>query len=354
MSSSKLFRGRLLLGACSLGATLALTAAGAYAQAVAVAPYTLTSFKGVPPTGASDPDDLAVSADGTDLWVGYGNGNAPDGSDGKSSNVVEYDIATGAVLQNVVIPGHTDGLKINPLTGGVWVMQNEDANPVLAIINSRTGTYNTSTFVSPTAHGGGYDDIVFGGPHAKEIYLAASNPSGPPFTSQAIVKVGHPQKLLKVTQVLAANATAFNVVTGQDETLALSDPDSMTLDPAGELVLDSQGDQELIVVRASTATNPVLKIPLSMGGTSVEVNDTIFPTSTSGTLFITDRNGQAIYELTKPYFPPNEVYTAADANNAVGLLDMNTGVITPVVTGLVNPEGLAFSANAVALTTTPR
>ena len=40
---------------------------------------------------------LAVSADGTDLWVGYGNGNAPDGSDGKSSNVgaSSYILKTG-------------------------------------------------------------------------------------------------------------------------------------------------------------------------------------------------------------------------------------------------------------------
>jgi hypothetical protein len=353
MHLKKLLSRPALAGLCAFGAAIAVASA-ANAQAVAITPYTLTTFNGVPPAGASHPDDLAISADGTDLWVAYGNGNAPDGSDGKSSNVVEYDIATGAVLKNVIIPGHSDGLKINPLTGGVWVIQNEDANPMLAIINSRTGTFKTSTFVSPLAHGGGFDDLVFGGTNAKEIFLSASNPSGPPFTSQAIVEVGHPQKILKVSEVLAGDATAFNVVTGQNETLALSDPDSMTLDPAGELVLDSQADQEIIVVRSAVAAHPVLKIPLTLDGTSVEVNDTIFPTSTAGTLFISDRNGEAIYELTKPYFPPNEVYTAADANNTVGLLDMNTGVITPVVTGLVNPEGMAFLPSPAGLVAVPR
>lgn len=354
MRLSKLLRGGWILGACSLCAVFAL-AASSYAQPAAVAPYTLTTFNGVPPVGASEPDDLAVSADATDLWVGYGNGNAPDGSDGKSSNIVEYEIASGAVLQNIVIPGHVDGLKINPDTNDIWATLNEDANTTLAIINHHTGKFATYGFVSPTAHGGGYDDIVFAGKDSQDVYLAASNPSGPAFTSQAIVRINHqPKKITQVTEVLAGDATAFNVVTGANETLALSDPDSMTLDPAGELVLDSQADQELIVMRAASTANPVLKIPLSMGGVPVEVNDTIFVSSTSGRLFITDRDGDAIYELTKPYFPPNEVYTAADANNAVGLLDMNTGIITPVVTGLVNPEGLAFLAERTALATVPR
>ena len=78
---------------------------------VASPPYTLGIFKGVPPSGATQPDDIAVSADGADLWVGYGNGVDTFGKGGPS-NLVEYDISTGAVLQNLTIPGHLDGLKI--------------------------------------------------------------------------------------------------------------------------------------------------------------------------------------------------------------------------------------------------
>jgi hypothetical protein len=327
----------------------------------AVPPYTLTTFAGTPPSGAMAPDDLAVSADGADLWVAYGNGHAPDGSDGLSSNVIEYDIKTGAVLQNISILGHTDGLKINPTTGDVWTTQNEDANPTLAIIDAKTGKFKTFGFVNPTAHGGGYDDLVFAGKNSGDVFLAASNPSGPPFPNQAIVQiVKKPKKETEVAEVIAGNVTAFNVLTGEDETLAISDPDSMTLDPAGELVLDSQGDDELIVVRAPGATNPVLKIPLAMlsGTTSTptEVNDTIFTfsatsgtSSTAGVIFITDTNANAIYTLTKPFFPPNEVYVAADAVGDIGLLDMNTGIITPIVTGLEHPNGLAFSPNPVAI-----
>lgn len=87
-----------------------------------------------------------------------------------------------------------------------------------------------------------------------------------------------------------------------------------------------------------------------------EVNDTIFTASattgmpsTSGVIFISDTDANAIYTLTKPYFPANEVYTAADAAGDVGLLDMNSGVITPVVTGLAHPNGLAFSPTPVGV-----
>ncbi len=315
---------------------------------MAVSPYTLKTFTGVPPAGATEPDDLAVSSDGKSLWIGYGNNAATDGSSG-SSNVVEYDIASGTVLNNVVIKGHTDGLKIDPQTGEVWAIQNEDANPNLAIIDPKTGKFKLFNFATPP-HGGGYDDLVFTGKNFKDVFIAASNPSKNPNTNPAIVEIsGKPKKTTSVTPTLLGNASALNVVTNETETLNLQDPDSMTLDPAGELVLDSQADDELIIVRSSTATNPVLKIPLTMESAALEVNDTLFVTSTSGTILITDRDGEAIYTLTKPYFPPNEVYVAADAVGDVGLLDMNTGNVTPVVTGMVHPLGLAFSPISVAV-----
>jgi hypothetical protein len=346
----------LLIGGLACSAAI-MPVATASAAPFAIPPYTLKKFPGIPPKGVTAPDDLAISADGSDLWVGYGNGHEPDGSDGLSSNVIEYDIATGKILKNIPIKGHTDGLKIKPATNQVWTTQNEDANPTLAIITQNDGRFTTYGFVNPTAHGGGFDDLVFAGQQSQDVFLSASNPSGPPFTNQAIAKiVDRPKNVTEVSEVIAGDATAYNVATGEDETLAISDSDSMTLDPAGELVLDSQGDDELIVVRAANVEHPVLKIPLTMDGTPTEVNDTIFTysatnlvSSTAGVIFITDTNANAIYTLTKPYFPANEVYTAADAVGDIGLLDMNTGNITPVVTGLEHPNGLAFSPTLVAI-----
>lgn len=54
--------------------------------------------------------------------------------------------------------------------------------------------------------------------------------------------------------------------------------------------------------------------------------------------------------LSKPYFPSNEVYTAAVGGNlagVVGLVDLNTGVITPVATGFSGLHGLAFAPTPV-------
>jgi hypothetical protein len=130
----------------------------------------------------------------------------------------------------------------------------------------------------------------------------------------------------------------------------------MTLDPAGELVLDNRSDDSLYIVRAKGAANSVLRVPLTLSGSPVEVNDTIFTTSattcaasTAGIIYITDTTANAIFSLTKPYFPANEVYTAANVVNDVGLVDLNTGVVSPVVTGFQGVHGLAFSPRAVAI-----
>jgi hypothetical protein len=136
------------------GFVLLLTATWAQADPVVLDPaYTLTTFIGMPPGGATKPDDLAISADGKDLWVGYGNGVNPKGLMG-SSNAVEYDIGSGAVLQNVSVPGHMDGLKINPTTGDVWTTENEDGNPTLAIINHKNGKFKIYKFETTLITGG--------------------------------------------------------------------------------------------------------------------------------------------------------------------------------------------------------
>jgi hypothetical protein len=112
----------------------------------------------------------------------------------------------------------------------------------------------------------------------------------------------------------------------------------------------------LYIARASSAKNPILRIPLTLSGSPVEVNDTVFTNSetsgaasTAGTIFITDTSANTVYLLTKPYFPANEVYTAADIVGDVGLVDLNTGVVTPVVTGFAGVHGLAFSPTTVAI-----
>ena len=212
--------------------------------------YTLTTFNGVPPSGATKPDDLAISADGKQLWVGYGNGANTRGQGG-SSNAVEYDISSGAVLQNVSVPGHMDGLKLNPATGDVWTTENEDGNPTLAIINHNTGAFKIYTF-KPTLITGGMDDLVLiGSEDSQNVFIVTSSQTD--ITLPVIVKIsGQPIKTnTNLLATLAGNpSTVWNVVTHAAEAGdQIADPDSMTLDPARELVLDNRSDDSLYIVR---------------------------------------------------------------------------------------------------------
>jgi hypothetical protein len=177
-----------------------------------------------------------------------------------------------------------DGLKINPRTGEVWTMENEDANPTLAIINPESGAFKTYTFPAP-AHGGGYDDFVFTGPRFENVRISCSNPANNPNTEPAIVQLGRlaGNKVKSVSQVLAGNAQAFDISTQATVALNVQNPDSMTLDPYGDIVQDSQADHELVIVRPSAAPPSVLRLPLTLADASVEINDTMFVTGLAGT-----------------------------------------------------------------------
>jgi hypothetical protein len=167
----------------------------------AVAPYEVTVFA----TGNSTlsaPDSIAVV--GNHVFVGYGDGHAPDGSDGKNSQVVEYRIDDGRAVHTYTVPGHNDGLKLDPATGLLWALQNEDGNSNLVIINTVTKEQKLYT-IGTGSHGGGYDDIVFRG---CQVYFSASNPAHNPNTEQAIVTVRLGTTNVDVKEALAGDASA--------------------------------------------------------------------------------------------------------------------------------------------------
>jgi hypothetical protein len=310
------------------------SASTAFAQAAATPPYTVSVFATSVPGSYTKPDSIAVV--GSRVFVGYGNGVATDGSDGKSSTIVEYAM-NGNVLNTYSVKGHNDGLRYNTTTKLLWSMQNEDANPNLVTIDPVTGTETVYTF-GPTPHGGGYDDIAF---RNGNVYLSASNPSNNPNTAPAIVKAQISGSTVNVTPALLGNANAIDVATGAPVSLNLQDPDSMIFNPVGDLVLDSQSDGELIVIRHFGSTDQeVFRLALSLGGSPVQIDDTVFATSSEGIILLSDRDGETVYSITRNTFAPSDAYSATP--NSVGRLDFDTGVITPVVTGLSSPHGMVF------------
>jgi hypothetical protein len=115
----------------------------------------------------------------------------------------------------------------------------------------------------------------------------------------------------------------------------------MIFDPNGDLVLDSQSDAELIVIENVGAPNQaVFHVGLTSGGSAAQIDDTVFANSSKGVILVSDRDGETVYSISKDAFAPGSAYSAGPT--FVGKTDLDTGVITPVVTGLVSPHGMAF------------
>ena len=327
---------------CILFSALAVAASGQAPKAIQG--YSVSVFtKGA--NGNSAPDSIAVLGDR--IFIGYGDGNLPDGSDGKSNQIVEYD-TKGHRLHAYTVVGHNDGLKVDPYTHKLWAMQNEDATPNLVIIDPATHTQKLYTFAAAPPHGGGYDDITF---RNGKVYFSASNPANNPNAYPAIVEATLVGDTIDVTSALEGNATATNVVTGASVTLNLQDPDSMTLTPSNDILLDSQGDSELVLLHRPGMTNQsVTLIPLSSPFGTPQADDTLFIPSDDGFILVSDTPANTVYMIRRNRFIPGTAFTAADgAPDAdgnfvgfVGALDLNFGDLRPIVTGFKDPHGMGF------------
>ena len=299
-------------------------------------PYTVSLFAQSVPGQYTQPDSITFNSAG--IFIGYGNNGDPAGVTAIPSTIVEYD-SNGNVLNQVFVNGHNDGLKINPQTGDLWAMQNEDANATLVIFDPSTLKPKQKYFLGTGQHGGGYDDIVF---LNGNVYFSCSNPQHNPNNEPAIVQFTTNGSSFTLTPVLYGNASATDISTGQGVVLNLQDPDSMTYNIGGDIVLDSQADGELVVVRNPGANQTVFRVLLTVKQQGTTVDDTDFLTSSAGTLLVADRNGESVYAITAPFLEPGSAYSASDSGGFVGALNFLTGELTPVVSGMVSPHGMAF------------
>ncbi len=326
-------------------AAMLLSVAPAFGQANAPTPvkgYKLSVFATGVVGQYTKPDSIAVFED--HVYIAYGDGNDPTGADGKSNKIVEY-TREGQKVYSFNVKGHNDGMKVNPYTHKLWVMQNEDANPNLVIFDPETRIRTLYSFAAAPAAGGGYDDIAF---RNGKMYLSASNPSHNPNAYPAIVEAKLEGSQVVVTPVLEGTAMATNILNGAQAALNLQDPDAMTTSPGGDLLLDSQGDSELVLVRKAGSQNQsALLIPLSSPYGQPQVDDSLYTPSSEGFMLITDSDSNITYKLEKAAFAPGVLYSTAVAGTSaapgfVGRVDVEFGQITPVVSGLINPSGLAF------------
>jgi hypothetical protein len=330
-----------LLNAKGFAFALLITPLAALAEpsASVIGPYTLTKFA-VGPAGSSKPDSVTVDGAGN-VWVSFTNGVAPDGSDGKSSTVVEY-TSKGFLLRSYPILGSNDGLKYNPYDHTIWALRNQDANPALTIIDPRSQTKKEYIYSGVPAHGGGYDDVVFSN---GEIYISASNPHLNPKgfnPAPSILSVTLSGNIIHTTRVLSGDAYAINGVSRLPVKTVQTDPDSLTVDRLGNLVLDSQADGILLFVsNPGTYAQNVLELRLrDEDGNRIQVDDTVFPATSKGTIYFTDSGTNTVYALKSDSFDTNVGYSSSGPS--IGTIVLSTGVYTPIVTGLSSSHGATF------------
>ena len=317
--------------------------------------------------GAAKTESLTQADDivtlGGNLYVGFQNGVGSQGEVSSSGNLdstlAEF-TPSGSVVKQWDVTGKIDGMGADSATGQVIVTVNEDSKSSLYTVSGGTVTHYAYTPSLPNL--GGTDAVAV---DQGKILISASAPgtSGKaPASAPAVfaVTLNAGAKTAAVAPFFADNATATGVNApnaGKKVTLALTDPDSNGIVPtgspefAGDFMLNSQGDQELIFSGASGQNLQVLKI-------ANPVDDVAWATSASGTLYTTDSGADTVDAVTGS-FTPGTAYTAVtpcNANsaptncpapgypaNSLGTINLKTGAIGKVtVIGPVAPKGLIF------------
>ncbi|MGH3212060.1 MAG: hypothetical protein ACRDNO_30300 [Trebonia sp.] len=317
----------------------------------------------------SSPDDIAEL--GGDIFVTFQNGVGPQGQaapDGDlDSTIVEFTLSGREVAQ-WDLHGKCDGLSADPLAGEVIATINEDAHSSLYAIKPRAGSVTHYAYSSnPLPHNGGTDAIAV---YRGRILISASAPGtagaaapNAKYPAVYVVTLNPKTKVAHVSPLYYDEAPARQAngaAAGKTVDLALTDPDSNEVVPwvapkyAGDFMLDSQGDQELIFdhVTGRHQSLTALHLPAS-------VDDSAWATSRHGALYVTDGTDDTV-DVVSGKFPVGTMYssvTPCDSNSApatcpgpgfpanyLASTSMRTGALTPVpLTGpALRTEGMIF------------
>jgi DNA-binding beta-propeller fold protein YncE len=290
------------------------------------------------PAGDAAPDSITIG--GGSVWVEYGNGATSTG--GGTSEVVQYG-TDGQVGQTYPVDGLADGLKYDPATGNVWVLNNQDANANLQLIDPATQQLsNPLTYGAPYVYGAsssrGFDDVVFDG---RQVFLSETNPANP--GDPVVVKLLNgtaPFGTLETTRVLSLGDQGTNLVTGQLAPLPVTDPDSLKLLPNGDLLLTGEADGAFVFIKdPGTAHQTASFVQLPSGYTP---DDAIMPATSAGTFYISNQGANDIVAAYVTGLNKHDLYADIPSQNALMQIDPRSGTVTTVLAGLNNPHGLVF------------
>jgi hypothetical protein len=329
--------------------------------------YTISVFAKAP--GTLQPDDMVQM--GTSVFVIYQDPNVnPDGTlmqgvTSAQAEVIEYG-EKGNVLQTFNVPGHPDGMVVfNSNT--VWVSSNEDGNSVITAINTTSNTlqsYTSDIAPAQLPHGGGLDDMqlingVVYASASSPTTTASPTPSLAPYSTDAsgataqfgvntgpalyTIALNSDGKTFHATAVLMSSTPTTSIIGNTPITLNMTDADSSTINPAGNLVMDSQQDSELVFIQnlgMPTQSTSVLNVTLY--GLPWPLDDTRWsPASGTSVMLVADTPSGLIYEIQAPGgFTPNTAFSSGQGT--VLQTNTTTGVLTPIYIGMNNPHGMIF------------
>jgi hypothetical protein len=329
----------------------------------------LPNGKGTAHTEAlTSPDDITEL--GGDVFVTFQNGVGPQGqasTDGNlNSTIVEFTLSGREVAQWDLL-GKCDGLTADPLTGEVIATINEDAHSSLYTIKPRAGSVTHYAYSEPLPSNGGTDAISI---YRGQILISASAPGttgaaapNAKYPAVYVVTLNSWTRVAHVSPLYYDEAPAYQAngsKAGKTISLALTDPDSNEVVPwaapkyAGDFMLDSQGDQELIFDHFTGWHQPLTALHLP-----ASVDDSAWATSRHGALYVTDGTDDTV-DAVSGKFTVGTMYssvTPCDSNSApatcpgpgfpanyLASTDMRTGALTAVpLTGpVLRTEGMIF------------
>ena len=355
---------------CAISLSLVAAAASAPTLSWATSPAVPTVHPVVfahHPEGASKPDDITTL--GGLIYVTYQNDAGKDGTPfGSFSTILAYD-STGKSVATYTIPGRCDGLSADPTRHRILATANEDLNSSLFVITPGTTqpthyTYNPDPAQTGSDGSNGGTDAVSVTPDGT-MYAAHSNPDpklSAPNNAPAVYKMTLSGTTARLAPLFGVNdaAAVINAGGGAATPMGLTDPDSNHYFPSlggGTLIQGAQGDSKLVLATNLALGNPSLK-QLNLtnataprhGAATPQVDD-IVQVSGPGTLYAVDQGPSAVvYAMDTSAITPGTVFVSqpkpstGDLPNdpSLGIVDLATGVVTHIGSGLTSPKGLLF------------
>jgi hypothetical protein len=309
------------------------------------------------------PDDLTsmpLHPGGPSLiWTEWQNGIDPNGTPAypggpSNSTVAGYNPVTGHLVRAISVPGHVDGVTADPALGAILVTSNEDANSAFYLIYPGPSkvvhfTYSPSLEVSGN---GGTDSIAIwhGG-----IYVSHSNPNDTTQPTTYRIVLDWYAHVARAYPFDWNDQVALFEPAGTYGHMALTDPDSNYVMPsaspryAGQLATISQADGRLIFATHPHSGHPLhltqLNLTDNVSGNLPPIDGIVVATADEGTLYVVDAKGNSISALVTDGWPKGTVFVTEPNDNGnplLGVLNLNTGHITPLGNTFVSPKGLLF------------